>query len=78
MFGCIPFSFFKFWEILNNSLHVLNGAKLRLTFLVLQESLNQFMNWVRNITKIFEHNFFEKLVIVTGENNFFHFFFKVR
>lgn len=68
----IPFALLKFWEVLNNSLHVFNCVELGLTFLGLKELLDHVVDCVGNITEVRVHDLFEESVFVTGECHFLH------
>lgn len=77
MLWSVPLSFFKFREILNNSLHVFNSVELGLTLLFGKEFLNKRMNGISHISKIVKHDLTEEIIILARQDNFFHFIWKV-
>lgn len=72
MLGCVPFAFLEFWEILNDSLHVLNRVELSLTLFCLQELLDHIMDGIRHVSKVRIHYLLEKAILIAGESHFLH------
>jgi hypothetical protein len=72
MLGRTSLTLLELREVLNHSLHVLNGFELCLRLLVSEELLHQSVNLLCHLSKVLVHHRLVKHVIFTAEYNLLH------
>lgn len=66
MFRGIAFALLKLWEVLYDSLHVLDCAKLSLALLFREEGLYKVVDGIGYVAKVAEHYLLEEFIVITG------------
>ena len=69
MFSSIPLLLLELGEVLDHSLHVLDGLELGLALLVGEELLHQAVDAVRHLAEVLVHDLREELVVLLRKNH---------
>lgn len=56
MFGCVSLAFLEIREIIDYSLHILNGGELCLALLAFEEALHQVVDIFSDFTEVLVHD----------------------
>ena len=72
MLGGVAFALLELRKVLDDSLHVLDSLELSLALLLVKEPLHHIVNSVGHFAEVVEHQVFEELIVVTGQNDLFH------